>query len=112
MEKFYTFWDKFDSWREFEDDEAHDIDQVGPAHTEGLSMASRSLTRNACAAQADSREERRWMERENNRQKQKMKKKENNRLGRLVDNAYKSDPRVILAKKVWPAPCDRLCDTM
>ena len=52
------------------------------------------------------------MERENNRQKQKMKKKENNRLGRLVDNAYKSDPRVILAKKVWPAPCDRLCDTM
>ena len=79
VDKFYAFWERFESWREFEDDDAHDIEQAG------------------C------REEKRWMERENEREKKKLKKKENNRLNRLVENAYKTDPRVVLAKAVEKA---------
>ena len=68
---FYDFWGGFKSWREFdvEDDEL-DVEQ------------------------ATWRGEKRWMEREIEREKKKLKNKENKRIRKLVDRAYANDPRI------------------
>eukprot|EP00043_Microstomoeca_roanoka_P000986 m.30337 g.30337 ORF g.30337 m.30337 type:complete len:597 (+) comp10598_c0_seq1:122-1912(+) len=68
---FYNFWSKCTSWREFgyEDDEYN-------------------------LEEAECREERRWMERQNKNARKKKKKAEVVRLRKLVDNAYASDPRI------------------
>ncbi|GJN37116.1 hypothetical protein PR202_gb26041 [Eleusine coracana subsp. coracana] len=70
VDKFYNFWYNFKSWREFPDDDEYDLEQ------------------------AESREHKRWMERQNIKLQEKAKKVEYARVRTLVDNAYKKDPRI------------------
>eukprot|EP01111_Echinosteliopsis_oligospora_P015998 TRINITY_DN650_c0_g1_i1.p1 TRINITY_DN650_c0_g1~~TRINITY_DN650_c0_g1_i1.p1 ORF type:complete len:616 (+),score=203.02 TRINITY_DN650_c0_g1_i1:168-2015(+) len=70
VKKFYDFWWDFKSWRDFQADDEHDLEQ------------------------AESREERRWMERENEKQKVDKRKEERSRLLRLAEMAQRRDPRV------------------
>ena len=71
VHEFYNFWFHFQSWRDCtDDDDMHDP---------------------SCA---DSRDERRWMLRENERMRSKWKKGEVARLQKLVELAYRSDPRI------------------
>jgi len=71
VDSFYTYWLGFKSWRDF-----------------SYSAAEHNLE------QADGRDERRWMEKENQRAVDKAKKAENVRLMNLVERAYKNDPRI------------------
>merc|ERR1712125_128302 len=69
---FYEFWRNFKSWREFSaGEEEFDLEE------------------------AECREEKRWMQRENKKLTKKMKKEENGRLIYLVNLSYKYDPRII-----------------
>lgn len=70
VNKFYDFWYSFKSWRDFSFDLEYDTDQ------------------------AECREEKRWMERQNAKNIKTKKAEENNRIRRLVDLAYKHDPRL------------------
>ncbi|KAG2315517.1 hypothetical protein Bca4012_066333 [Brassica carinata] len=70
VDKFYSFWYGFKSLREFPDEERYDVEK------------------------ADSRQERRWMERENAKRTAKARKEEDVRIRTLVDNAYRMDPRI------------------
>lgn len=67
---FYDFWERFESWRDFTHEEEYDL------------------------AQAESRYERRYMERENKRMKADKFKEEHARIRKLVNAAYAHDPRV------------------
>ena len=67
---FYAFWNTISSWREFTDQDEHNPDD------------------------ADSRDEKRWMEQKNLAGRKKLKKKEMKRMRALVERAYKADPRV------------------
>lgn len=69
--KFYEYWVKFESWRDF--------DGVGAEHKPD---------------DAGSREEKRYMQKENDRIAKKLKKKEMERLIQLVTLAEKYDPRI------------------
>merc|ERR1712000_751668 len=70
--RFYESWRSFKSWREFSaGEEEFDLEE------------------------AECREEKRWMERENKKLTKKMKKEENGRLIYLVNLSYKYDPRII-----------------
>eukprot|EP01089_Gocevia_fonbrunei_P017849 TRINITY_DN5919_c0_g1_i3.p1 TRINITY_DN5919_c0_g1~~TRINITY_DN5919_c0_g1_i3.p1 ORF type:complete len:207 (+),score=62.63 TRINITY_DN5919_c0_g1_i3:472-1092(+) len=68
--KFYNFWFNFTSWRDFSY-----LDEYEPE-------------------QAEVREEKRWMERQNEKDRAKRKKEENLRINTLVENAYKKDWRI------------------
>lgn len=70
VNKFYDFWYSFKSWRDFSFDLEYDTDQ------------------------AECREEKRWMERQNAKNIKTKKAEENLRIRRLVDLAYKHDPRL------------------
>lgn len=70
VEKFYEFWYSFKSWRDFSFDVEFDTDL------------------------AECREEKRWMERQNAKSIKTKKVEENARIRRLVDLAYKHDPRL------------------
>eukprot|EP00051_Salpingoeca_urceolata_P008232 m.104459 g.104459 ORF g.104459 m.104459 type:complete len:575 (-) comp15644_c0_seq3:85-1809(-) len=70
VEAFYQYWLDAKSWREF-----GYFDKEDPSD-------------------ADSREERRYIERQNKAARKKKKKEEYSRLHRLVDNAMASDPRL------------------
>jgi len=67
---FYDFWFNFKSWRDFSFE-----DEFNPN-------------------EAESREEKRWMERQNERERKKKKKEEAARIIRLTETAEKQDPRV------------------
>lgn len=71
VNRFYTFWYDFDSWREYSylDEEEKE--------------------------KGENREERRWIEKQNKAARQRLKKEETARIRQLVDNAYACDPRVI-----------------
>jgi DnaJ family protein C protein 2 len=71
VESFYHFWMRFKSWREIKGKDEHDV------------------------SEATSRDERRWMQQENERKRKKMKKTENERLRNLVERAQRNDPRVL-----------------
>ncbi|GLI61035.1 hypothetical protein VaNZ11_003299 [Volvox africanus] len=75
VSKFYDFWYTFKSWREFPHPEEEDVEA------------------------AESREHRRWIERNNAKLREKGKKDEGRRLRDFVDAAYKYDPRVLRKKE-------------
>lgn len=70
VDNFYNFWYAFKSWREFPQDDEFDLEQ------------------------AESRDHKRWMERQNAKLTEKARKEDYARLRALVDNAYKRDPRI------------------
>ncbi|KAK6921555.1 DnaJ domain [Dillenia turbinata] len=71
VDAFYDFWYSFKSWREF-------------PHADEFDLES-----------AESRDHKRWMERQNAKLSEKARKEEYARLRALVDNAYKRDPRIL-----------------
>ncbi|KAL3137123.1 hypothetical protein ABBQ32_006697 [Trebouxia sp. C0010 RCD-2024] len=71
VDKFYDFWFSFKSWREFPHDDEEDIEQ------------------------AESREEKRWIERFNNKLRQPAKKEEARRMKQFVNDAFAQDPRIL-----------------
>ncbi|GAM28076.1 hypothetical protein SAMD00019534_112520, partial [Acytostelium subglobosum LB1] len=73
--KFYDFWWSFKSWRDFSFDDDYELDQ------------------------ADSRDEKRWMEKQNEKKRTKLRKDESARILELANMAYKRDPRVIKKQK-------------
>nr|AAD26632.1 GlsA [Volvox carteri f. nagariensis]AAD26633.1 GlsA [Volvox carteri f. nagariensis] len=75
VSKFYDFWYTFKSWREFPHPDEEDVEA------------------------AESREHRRWIERNNAKLREKGKKEEGRRLREFVDAAYKHDPRVLRKKE-------------
>ena len=70
VDDFYNFWYSFKSWREFPHTDEFDLEQ------------------------AESRDHKRWMERQNAKLSEKARKEEYARIRTLVDNAYKRDPRI------------------
>lgn len=79
VDKFYNFWYSFKSWREFPHTDEFDLEQ------------------------AESRDHKRWMERQNAKLSEKARKEEYARIRSLVDNAYKRDPRIIKRKEMEKA---------
>lgn len=75
VDKFYDFWYSFKSWREFPHADEYDLEL------------------------AESREHKRWMERQNAKLREKARKEENARIFSLVENAYKRDPRIARRKE-------------
>mmetsp|Transcript_39412 Transcript_39412/g.63123 ORF Transcript_39412/g.63123 Transcript_39412/m.63123 type:complete len:397 (+) Transcript_39412:195-1385(+) len=75
MNAFYDFWLSFSSWREFSHDDEHKVED------------------------AESREERRWMERENKKLVAEQVKKEKKRIRRMVNNAMRIDPRILRIRR-------------
>jgi len=73
--KFYDFWENFESWRDFTVFDEYNLDE------------------------AESRYEKRYMERENKKIKATHLKKERNRIKKLVDMAKNNDPRILKAKQ-------------
>jgi DnaJ homolog subfamily C member 2 len=74
--RFYDYWIKFDSWRDFTN--------VNPEHNPDS---------------ATSREEKRWMMKENDRIAKKLKKKETSRINEFVMRAMEHDPRILAEKE-------------
>ncbi|CAA2982277.1 dnaJ homolog subfamily C member 2-like [Olea europaea var. sylvestris] len=74
VDSFYDFWYSFKSWREFPHADEFDVEQ------------------------AESRDHKRWMERQNAKLTEKARKEEYGRIRTLVDNAYKRDPRILRRK--------------
>jgi DnaJ family protein C protein 2 len=70
VDKFYDFWFGFKSWREFPQEEQYNLED------------------------AESRDERRWMEKQNARVQAAAKKEEAARIRKLVEQAFNKDPRV------------------
>lgn len=75
VQKFYEFWFAFESWREFQHADEYILEE------------------------AENRNERRWMEKENKKLKSKMIKQEIQRIKSLVSLAYDNDPRIIEQNK-------------
>lgn len=75
VDSFYDFWYSFKSWRESPHADEFDLEQ------------------------AESRDHKRWMERQNAKLREKARKEEYARVRTLVDNAYKRDPRIIRRKE-------------
>lgn len=71
---FYNFWFAFKSWRDFADADEYDLEE------------------------AHFREEKRWMERQNEKLRVKKRRAEASRIQRLVELAYAHDPRVLAEK--------------
>jgi DnaJ family protein C protein 2 len=71
VQRFYDFWfNKFETWRDFSHHDEYDL------------------------SQAESRDERRWMEVQNARIRKKKLSEENCRIRKLIDTAEKLDPRL------------------
>ncbi|KAL9224389.1 hypothetical protein vseg_000426 [Gypsophila vaccaria] len=83
VDKFYDFWYAFKSWREFPHADEFDVEQ------------------------AESRDHKRWMERQNAKLSEKARKEEYVRVRSLVDNAYKRDPRIVKRKEFEKAEKQR-----
>ncbi|MCQ2816809.1 MAG: DnaJ domain-containing protein, partial [archaeon] len=70
VKKFYRFWYNFDTWRDFTVEGEYNIDE------------------------ANSRFEKRQMMKENKKMKSNLHKEEKERISKLVQIAYKNDPRI------------------
>jgi DnaJ family protein C protein 2 len=70
VDAFYDFWLSFKSWRDFAFQDEHDV------------------------GKADSRDEKRWMERENAKKRVGKKKEEASRVRKFVEDAMRKDPRI------------------
>lgn len=70
VQRFYSFWFEFDSWREFHHEDEYNLEE------------------------AENRYEKRYMEKENKKLKGKMIKQEMQRIKNLVSLAYENDPRI------------------
>merc|ERR1712012_63532 len=79
--KFYDFWNSFDSRR----------DPLAIAEKLGVELCN--------LAEAECREERRWMERENAKEGRRIKQAETDRIARLVKLADMHDPRMIAERE-------------
>merc|ERR1712079_187966 len=77
VKKFYDFWNRFDSRR----------DPLAMADKLGIELLD--------LKEAECREERRWMERENAKEARKVKQIEADRILKLVKLAEQHDPRMI-----------------
>lgn len=75
VNQFYDFWYSFKTWRDFSFDVEYNTDQ------------------------AECREEKRWMDRQNAKHVKTRKVEESARVRRLVDLGYKKDPRIRKAKE-------------
>ena len=75
VSRFYDFWYAFKSWREFPHPDEED------------------------PAQAECREHKRWIERQNMKLREKAKKDEGKRIRKFVDSAFGLDPRVSQQKE-------------
>merc|ERR1712029_606532 len=71
VDRFYSFWYEFDSWREFSHLDEEDKEKAGDKW------------------------ERREIDKINKAQRKERKSEETKRIRKLVDNAYNSDPRII-----------------
>ncbi|KAF3649247.1 putative protein ZINC INDUCED FACILITATOR-LIKE 1-like [Capsicum annuum] len=71
VDSFYNFWYCFKSWRDFPHADEFDLEQ------------------------AESRDQKRWMERQNAKLSEKARKEESARIRSLVDTAYRRDPRIL-----------------
>jgi len=76
VDAFYDFWFGFKSWREFPHPDEED------------------------AENAESREERRWIERYNSKLREKNKKEDKQRIREFVERAQKLDPRIVKRKEL------------
>ncbi|CAN4108525.1 unnamed protein product [Withania somnifera] len=83
VNSFYNFWYSFKSWREFPHADEFDLEQ------------------------AESRDHKRWMERQNAKLSQKAGKEESARIRTLVANAYRRDPRIMGRKEAEKAEKQR-----
>ena len=83
VDAFYDFWFSFKSWREFPHPDEEDVEA------------------------AESREEKRWIERYNAKLREKPKKDEFKRIRNFVDLAYKLDPRIAARKEAQRAERER-----
>ncbi|KAB5564978.1 hypothetical protein DKX38_005032 [Salix brachista] len=75
VDSFYNFWYSFKSWREFPHADEFDLEQ------------------------AESRDHKRWMERQNAKLSEKARREDYARIRTLVDSAYKRDPRISRRKE-------------
>jgi len=75
VNRFYDFWFNFQSWRDFSHEDEYD------------------------ASEAETREEKRWIERRNAKLRMKKSAEENKRVLKLVELAYKLDPRIVKQKE-------------
>ncbi|KAF9686320.1 hypothetical protein SADUNF_Sadunf03G0146500 [Salix dunnii] len=75
VDSFYNFWYSFRSWREFPHADEFDLEQ------------------------AESRDHKRWMERQNAKLSEKARREDYARIRTLVDSAYKKDPRILRRKE-------------
>jgi len=76
VKRFYDFWYNFESWRDFSVHDEYDL------------------------RDAESREEKRWMEKQNIKARKKYTTAENIRIRMLVDMCYSKDPRINAEKEV------------
>lgn len=83
VEAFYDFWFSFKSWREFPHPDEEDVES------------------------AESREERRWIERYNSKLREKGKKDDFKRIRNFVELANRLDPRIIAQKEAQRAERER-----
>eukprot|EP00158_Paraphelidium_tribonemae_P004780 Partr_v1_DN26961_c2_g1_i1_m6746 putative Transcription factor len=82
VESFYAFWSKFQSWRSFE------------------------LKDEETAREGDSRDERRWIEKQNKSERARRLKEERARINSLVDFAIRHDPRLVAIREQEQAEKD------
>jgi len=85
VKRFYDFWYGFQSWR----------DPLALAQAEGEDLCD--------LEDAECREEKRWMIRENNRVAKKYKQAEKDRVEKLVSMAERYDPRILAEKEAKKA---------
>jgi len=86
VESFYHFWERFRTWRDFSCFDEFNVEE------------------------AESRFERRWMERQNKKERTHRLKAEENRIRRLVKLAYEHDPRVVAHKEEMRLQMERMKD--